>query len=301
MIDMKIYKSGFIAIVGAPNAGKSTLLNGILKEKISITSKKPQTTRNRILGILNLPSSQLIFIDTPGVHKTKAILNVKMVDTALSAVKDADIILLIADISKPDPDSEKILINRIKKIQKPVILVLNKIDIVKKEKILRQIDKWVKLCNFKSIVPISAKKNIQIDNLISEMEKLLPEGPMFFPKDAFTDMPERFIAAEMIREKVFRFTGDELPYSTAVTIESFKENMKGKPIVKIDATVHVERASQKGMIIGKNGSKLKEIGTYARKDIEKMTGTKVFLKLFVRVQKNWSKDTRALRKFGYLG
>ncbi len=294
------YKSGIISIIGAPNVGKSTLLNMMLKEKISITSRKPQTTRNKILGILNLPSSQLIFIDTPGIHKTKSVFNAKLVGVAVNSLQEADVILLVVDVSKHDTYSENILLDNIKKLTKPIILALNKIDIIKKENILKEIDNWRNLYDFKSIVPISAKKNIQIDELISEIEKKLEKGPLLFPEDYITDMPQRFIAAEMIREKVFRYTGDEIPYSTAVTIETFSEETNNdKPIIKISAVIHVERDSQKGIIIGKNGLKLKEIGIEARKDIEKMTGVKVFLKLFVRIQKNWSNDIKAMYNFGY--
>ncbi len=292
------FRSGFVAIMGSPNVGKSTLLNQMLGEKISITSKKPQTTRNRILGVVHRPSSQLVFIDTPGIHKAKRPLNIRIVDAALSALGDVDIVLVMVDVANPDPDSETFLINKLKKIKKPVVLALNKTDLVKKPTLFSIIDKWAKVYSFEAIIPISAILGGQIEELVEAMEALLPKGPAFFPEDTLTDLPERFIAAEMIREKVFRLTGQEIPYSTAVTLDSFSEEKKGA-LVKIHATIHVERASQKGMIIGKNGSKLKMIGTEARKEIERMVGTKVFLKLFVRVHKNWSKDTKALRKFGY--
>jgi len=270
----------------------------MLGEKISITSKKPQTTRNRILGVVHRPSSQLVFIDTPGIHKAKRPLNIRIVDAALSALGDVDIVLVMVDVANPDPDSETFLINKLKKIKKPVVLALNKTDLVKKPTLFSIIDKWAKVYSFEAIIPISAILGGQIEELVEAMEALLPKGPAFFPEDTLTDLPERFIAAEMIREKVFRLTGQEIPYSTAVTLDSFSEEKKGA-LVKIHATIHVERASQKGMIIGKNGSKLKMIGTEARKEIERMVGTKVFLKLFVRVHKNWSKDTKALRKLGY--
>ncbi|MBW2574113.1 MAG: GTPase Era [Deltaproteobacteria bacterium] len=297
--DKKVdFRSGFVAIMGSPNVGKSTLLNQLLGEKISITSKKPQTTRNRILGVVHRPSSQLVFIDTPGIHKAKRPLNIRIVDAALSALGDVDIVLVMVDVANPDPDSETFLINKLKKIKKPVVLALNKTDLVKKPALFSIIDKWAKAYSFEAIIPVSAILGDQIEELVEAMEALLPKGPAFFPEDTLTDLPERFIAAEMIREKVFRLTGQEIPYSTAVTLDSFSEEKKGA-LVKIHATIHVERASQKGMIIGKNGSKLKMIGTEARKEIERMVGTKVFLKLFVRVHKNWSKDTKALRKFGY--
>ncbi len=292
------YKSGFTAIIGAPNAGKSTLLNRLLGEKISITSQKPQTTRNRILGVRHDRASQIVFIDTPGVHKTKKQFNVKIVEEALQAMGDVDILLVLVDVSTPDPESESFLVEKLKLQKRPVILALNKIDLVKKPVLLEIIDKWKDTYGFESIVPISAKHGDQMDKLISNMIRILPEGPPFFPEDTLTDMPMRFIAAELIREKVFRLTGQEIPYATAVTVDTFSSEKNGT-LTKIHATIHVERDSQKGIIIGKKGSKLKKIGEDARTEIEKMVGTKVFLKLFVRVQKNWSSDTKALRKLGY--
>ncbi len=295
---LKDFRSGFVAIVGAPNVGKSTLLNQMMGEKISITSKKPQTTRNRILGVVHRPASQLIFIDTPGIHKAKRPLNIRIVDAALSALGNVDIVLIMIDVANPDPDSEAFIVKKLEKIKQPVVLVLNKIDLVNKPALLNIMDRWAKAYSFEAIIPVSAITGNQIDELIAAMETLLPEGPPYYPEDTITDMPERFIAAEMIREKVFRLTGQEIPYSTAVSVHSFSEEKKGG-LVKIHATIHVERSSQKGMIIGKNGSKLKMIGTEARKEIERMVGTKVYLKLFVRVHKNWSKDAKSLRRFGY--
>ncbi len=293
----KKFRAGFIAIVGAPNVGKSTLLNQVLGEKISITSRKPQTTRNRIVGIVHRPNSQLIFIDTPGIHRARRSLNIRIVDAALSALGDVDVVLVMIDVEKPDPESEAFLVTKLKKQKRPVVLALNKIDLIEKPELLSIIDSWSKSYAFEAIIPISAILGHQIDGLLDAMEALLPESPPLYPDHALTDMPERFIAAEMIREKVFRLTGQEIPYATAVTVESFSEERKN--LVKIHATIHVERTSQKGMIIGKNGSRLKMIGTEARKEIERMVGTKVYLKLFVRVHKNWSKDTKALRRFGY--
>ncbi|MBW2591694.1 MAG: GTPase Era [Deltaproteobacteria bacterium] len=292
------FRSGFIALVGAPNAGKSTLLNRMLGEKVSITSKKPQTTRNRIIGVVHRPAAQLVFIDTPGVHKARSPLNVRIVEVALSTLADVDLVLIIVDASQADSESESLMVEKLKERKQSVILALNKIDLVEKPRLLKLIDQWTHAFDFKAIVPISARHGQQVEDLLSAMEGMLPEGPPFFPEDTLTDVPERFIAAEMIREKVFRLTGQEIPYSTAVTIDSFKEEKKGA-LVKIYATIHIERDSQKGIIIGKQGSKLKQIGEASRKEIERMLGARVFLKLFVRVQKNWSKDTRALRKFGY--
>lgn len=294
----KNFRSGFVAIIGAPNVGKSTLLNQLLGEKISITSKKPQTTRNRILGVVHRPSAQLIFMDTPGIHKARRPLNIRIVDSALSSLGNVDIVLVMVDAANPDVESEALIVKKLKEIKQPVVLVLNKIDLVKKPALLAIMEDWSNAYPFESIIPVSAILGTQIEQLVQVMEVLLPKGPPYFPEETITDLPERFIAAEMIREKVFRLTGQEIPYSTAVSIDSFSEEKKGA-LVKIHATIHVERSSQKGMIIGKNGSKLKMIGTEARKEIERMVGTKVFLKLFVRVHKNWSKDTKALRRFGY--
>ncbi|WP_035276789.1 GTPase Era [Desulforegula conservatrix] len=290
------HKCGFIAIVGAPNAGKSTLLNKIIGEKIAITSKKPQTTRNRILGILNRPSSQMIFVDTPGVHKTNKVFNARIVDTAISAMGDADLILLVVDASESDREAEDYTATKLREFNKPVILVLNKTDIVHKPALLEMIKKWTWKYEFLEIIPVSAEKGDQVDVLIDSMEKALPESPALFPEDQLTDLPERFLCAEIIREKVFRLTGDEIPYATAVTIEVFSEEAK---LVRIEAAIHVERDSQKGIIIGKGGLKLKEIGSAARADLEVFLGTKVFLQTFVRVQKNWTRDGKSLRNFGY--
>jgi GTP-binding protein Era len=293
-----VHHSGFITIIGAPNAGKSTLLNRILGKKISITSKKPQTTRNRILGIRHHPHSQMIFLDTPGIHKAKNPLNARIVETAIATLTEAEIILLIVDAFAPDYESEQILIETLKPLSCPLVLALNKIDKVEKPVLLNIIDNWQQNQAFTATVPISAKYGTQVNELIEELQNQLPQGPPYFPKESLTDMPERFIAAEMIREKAFRLTGQEIPYAIAVTIESFKEEMN-QNLIRIHATLHVERNSQKGILIGKHGSKLRQIGEAARKEIQPMLGCRVFLKLFVRVQKNWSKDTKALRKFGY--
>jgi GTPase len=292
------FKSGFVAIVGAPNVGKSTLLNRMLGQKISITSNKPQTTRNRILGVLDRPAAQMIFLDTPGVHRASKPLNVRIVDVALAAVVDVDLVLVMADGTAPNSDAEQYLVQKLDALNTPILLALNKIDAMAKPDLLAQIAAWSQRFNFEAVVPISALKGDQVDDLVAAMEKALPNGPALYPPGTLTDMPERFIAAEMIREKAFRLTGEEIPYAVAVTVDDFIEGKKGQ-LIKINATIHVERDSQKGMIIGKGGLKLKAIGQAAREEIERMLGTKVFLKLFVRVQKNWSNDTKALRKFGY--
>jgi len=292
------FKSGFVAIIGAPNVGKSTLLNRLIGQKIAITSKKPQTTRHRILGVVHLPGAQMIFLDTPGIHRAKGPLNVRMVEVALKVLGDVDLIVFIIDAASADNASEEIILESLKKRDLPVILAINKVDLVKKGKLLPLMEEWDAAYPFQTIVPISALNGTQIDELVKEMVALLPEGPKYYPEENITDMPERFIAAEMIREKVFRLTEQEIPYGVAVTVESFKER-PGKNLVDIMATIHVERESQKPMIIGKGGKMLKRIGEQARKDIERMVGCKVFLKLWVRVQKKWTRDAAAIRRFGY--
>ncbi len=292
------FKSGYVSILGAPNAGKSTLLNRMLGEKISITSKKPQTTRNRILGVLHRTKSQMVFFDTPGVFQAKDKLNVRIVDTALSALGDADLVLVVVDVSRPDPNAERYLVKRLKSQKQPVVLAMNKIDLIEKSGLLEIIAKWSSVYGFKDVVPISAQYGTQVEDLITAIEKILPNGPPFFPEDTLTDVSERFIVAELIREQVFRMTGEEIPYATAVTVDTFKAKKEGR-LISIEATIHLERDSQKGIVIGKHGGKLKQIGTQSREQIEQLLGTKVFLKLFVRIQKNWRKDTKAIRRFGY--
>lgn len=292
------FRSGFVAIVGAPNAGKSTLLNRILGEKISITSKKPQTTRNRILGVAHRPASQMVFIDTPGVHQARGELNTRIVEVALAALADVDLVLLMADLDTPAPASEDILIKALKRLHCPVLLALNKIDLIPRNDVLPAIATWSERHPFREILPVSAQTGDAIDRLLAVMETYLPPGPPFFPEDSLTDLPYRFLVAELIREKAFRLTGQEIPYAVAVTIDTFKEDTPGK-LTRIEATIHVERDSQKGIVIGKKGAKLKQIGAAARKDIEALLACRVYLKLFVRVQKNWSQDTKALRRFGY--
>jgi len=292
------FKSGFVALAGAPNAGKSTLLNRLLGQKISITSKKPQTTRNRILGVFHGPDLQIVFFDTPGVFAAKDRLNIRMVNAALSAWADADLILVLVDAADPSPDAERFLVKSLGKQKRPVILALNKIDRVEKKTLLAMIDQWSKAHDFKALVPISARHGTQVGELVEAMAAVLPHGPPYFPADTVTDVSERFLAAELIREQVLRQTGEEIPYAAAVTVDAFKEKKEGR-LIKIEATIHLERDSQKGIVIGRQGAKLKQIGTRAREQIERLLGARVYLRLFVRVQKNWRKDSRAIRKFGY--
>jgi len=292
------YRSGFIAIVGAPNVGKSTLLNYILGQKVSIISRKPQTTRNRVSGIYHQADCQMIFLDTPGIHQSDKLLNQRMVEIAFAAAADVDILLIVIDAANPDAHSEKLLFDHLEQQKHPVILAINKIDCLQKKDLLPLIQKYTHHYPFKTIVPISAKTGQQVEILIQEMKKCLPGGPPYYPEDHITDLPERFIASEIIREKIFQLTSKEIPYSVAVTVEQFKEKSDGS-IIHIQAVIHVERDSQKGIIIGKNGSMLKRIGTRARQEIERMVGVQVMLKLFVKVQKNWASDKQALSRFGY--
>lgn len=291
-----INRSGFVGIIGAPNAGKSTLLNQVLGQKISITSKKPQTTRDRILGIINRPASQIVFLDTPGIHKSTTLLNQRIVDQAMQAMEDVDLILFMVDTTSRNYSAEKLIISRLEKAGKPVVLGLNKIDLAKKASVFALVDEFKALYEFKAIIPVSAKQGTQVDSLIEEVESLLPQGPPLYPEETFTDVSEKFMVSEIIREKVFRLTGMEIPYSSAVTVDAFEVEKK---LIVIHASIHLVRNSQKGIIIGKQGSMLQRIGSNARKDIEEMLGSKVLLKLFVKVTKDWVSNERRLSEFGY--
>ena len=291
------FRSGFVSIIGRPNVGKSTLLNRILGDKIVITSDKPQTTRNRIQGIHNLPGSQMVFIDTPGIHRAKSKLNKYMVDVALSSIKEVDVILFLVEADAKPANQEGMILELLADADAPVLLVINKIDLVEKEILLERLSAYAALYPFREIVPISALSGDGVERLVEVVRGYIPEGPPYFPDDILTDLPERFVVAEMIREKVFRLTHDEVPYSVAVVVESFKERADG--LVSIAAVINVERESQKGIVIGRKGEMLKRIGMQARREIEELLDTKVFLELFVRVSREWSENTRMLKEFGY--
>ncbi len=290
------FRSGFAAIIGAPNAGKSTLLNQVLGQKISITSKKPQTTRDRILGIVNRTGSQIVFVDTPGIHRSGTLLNQRIVDQALQAVEDVDLVLFMVDAVSMNHAAENMILSRLKLAGKPVLLVLNKIDLAEKQAVFERTKALTPMFEFTAVVPISARQNIQVDRLMDEVETHLPRGPRLYPEDTFTDVTEKFLVKEIIREKVFRLTGMEIPYSSAVTVDAFEVE---KRCIVIHASIHVVRNSQKGIIIGKKGSMLSAIGTRARQDMEKMLGKKVLLKLFVKVTRDWVSNQRMLNEFGY--
>ena len=290
-----LFKSGFVGIIGKPNVGKSTLFNCIIGEKVAITTHKPQTTRNRIVGIKNSDRGQIIFLDTPGIHRAKTPLNRYMVSTAFNTFADVDVILFIVDAETPFGEED---VNSMKNTTVPVILLINKIDLVEKERLLPLIDELKDLHSFRDIIPLSALKEFNVDTLVNVIWNLLPEGPKYFPEDMFTDSSERFLAAEIIREKVMLLTHQEIPYSTAVVLESFKEDER-KNLIRMRATINVEKNSQKGIIIGKKGSMLKEIGKQARLEMEKFFGTRIFLELFVRVSKDWTRNERMLTELGY--
>ena len=295
---MNEFRSGFISIVGPPNVGKSTLLNRILGTKITITSNRPQTTRNRILGIKNLENAQLIFFDTPGIYQPKSLFGKYMVDVALASCKDVDLILLMVEAGHSIGEKDHHVLEFRSKLSFPVILLINKVDRVKRENLLPLIDAYSHLFEFSQIIPISALSGDGIDRLMGEILTVLPKGPQYFPEDMITDQPERFLVAEIIRETVIRNTYQEIPYAVAVSTEEFKEKADRNLIV-IRAIIHVEKSSQKGIIIGKKGAALKKIGSDARKKIEDFLGAKVYLECWVNVEKNWSKSQTALKKLGY--
>ena len=294
-----MFKSGFIGLIGRPNVGKSTLFNAIIGEKVSIIADKPQTTRNKITGIKNLPDAQLIFLDTPGIHKAKTPLNRAMVRTARESFNDADILLMMVEAGSGVHSQDIFLIETLAEIHIPVFLVINKIDLIEKNLLLPLIDKFRTLYNYSEIFPVSAVKGDGLDELLQTIKNNLPEGPQYFAEDTFTDATERFIAAEFIREKIMLLTSQEVPYATAVEIDAFKEDEE-KNLIRISATITVEKDSQKAIMIGKKGSMLKNIGTQARLEMEKLFDSKVFLELFVRVKKDWTSSEKMLQEFGLL-
>ena len=290
------HRTAFIAIVGRPNVGKSTLLNSLMGEKIAITSSKPQTTRNRITGILTKGDDQFVFLDTPGMHSPKTKLGDVMVKSVRRTFGESDAVVLVADAAFAPGNIEKGFIEKIKKQEKPALLVLNKTDKVTPERVGEAIKEYSALYDFKSVIPASAINDDGTQIVLDECADFLAESEWFFPEDALTDQPEKQIAAEIVREKILRLLEDEIPHGTAVVIESFEEK---KDLIRIGAVIYCEKASHKGIIIGKRGETLKKIGAYAREDMEEFFGTKVFLETWVKVKENWRENDAYVSNFGY--
>ena len=293
-----IYKSGFVTLIGRPNVGKSTLMNQIIGQKIAITSDKPQTTRNRIQTVYTCEDGQIIFVDTPGIHKAKNKLGEYMVTVAERTLNEVDVILWLVEPSTFIGAGERHIAEQLTRVKTPIILVINKIDTVKKEEILTFIGAYKDICNFAEIVPVSALNGENKENLMKAIFNYLPEGPQFYDEDTITDQPERQIVAELIREKALRLLDEEIPHGIAVSIESMKERKKGN-IVDIDATIVCERDSHKGIVIGKQGAMLKKIGTLARQEIENLLDMRVNLQLWVKVKKDWRDSDFLLKNYGY--
>lgn len=293
----KIYKSGFVTLIGRPNVGKSTLMNHLIGQKIAITSDKPQTTRNKIQTVYTDERGQIIFLDTPGIHKAKNKLGEYMVSVAEHTLKEVDMILWLVEPSTFIGAGERHIAEQLNKVKTPVMLVINKIDTVKREEVLIFIDAYKDICNFEEIIPVSALKDINIEDVKNSIFKYLPEGPQFYDEDTVTDQPMRQIAAELIREKALRRLEDEIPHGIAVVIDQMKERRNG--LIDIDATIVCERDSHKGIVIGKGGAMLKRIGTEARFEIEHLMDAKVNLKLWVKVRKEWRDSELYMKNYGY--
>ncbi|WP_368280068.1 GTPase Era [Lactobacillus sp. RTP31084st1_D4_RTP31084_210423] len=296
MDEKKDYKSGFVALIGRPNVGKSILLNFLVGQKVAIMSPQPQTTRNKISGIYTDDQEQIVFIDTPGIHKPKNKLDDFMDKSSYSALDEVDVVLFMVE-PEPAGKGDQYIAELLKKIKKPVFLVINKIDKVHPDKLLSIIDSYKNLGDFAEIVPISASQGNNVSELIKTIAKYLPEGPQFYDADQLTDRPEYFIVAELIREQVLKLTHEEVPHATAVVVDRMRDHEGGK--LQIEATIYVERPGQKGIIIGKKGQMLKQIGIAARQEIEALLGEKVNLRLWVKVQKNWRSDPAFLKSIGY--
>ena len=294
------FKSGFISIIGRPNVGKSTFLNRVIGQKIAIMSDKPQTTRNKVQGVLTLDESQMIFIDTPGIHKPKHKLGDFMLKVAKNTLREVDVIIFMVNATEPRGKGDEFIIDLLENNTTPVFLVINKIDQVHPDELISIIESYKDKYNFAEIVPISALQGNNVERLLETIQNYLPEGPQYYPADQVTDHPERFIISELIREKVLHLTREEIPHSIAVVIDKIKkEEDTEKDMIRVMATIIVERDSQKGIVIGKRGSLLKEVGTKARHDIEMLLGTKVFLELWVKVQKDWRNKSTHLRDYGF--
>lgn len=294
---MENFKSGFVSVIGRPNVGKSTLINALIGEKIAIMSDKPQTTRNRIMCIYTDKDMQIIFLDTPGIHKPLHKLGEYMVKAAEGTLNEVDAILFVIDATEEFGGGEKYILDRLKNTTKPVILVVNKIDLIDRRLALPIIEKYSSLYDFKSVVPISAKEELNLESLIKEIGKSMPKGPKYYPDDTITDQPERLIISELIREKILHLTRDEIPHAIAVDIEEIRK--LNHEHISIRATIYVERDSQKGIVIGKNGVLLKEIKKRAKRDIKNLLGSKVTLDLWVKVKKDWRDKLNYIHEFGF--
>ncbi|MBR1580871.1 MAG: GTPase Era [Selenomonadaceae bacterium] len=293
---MEKFKSGFAAVIGRPNVGKSTLINRLIGQKIAITSDKPQTTRSRIQCILTVDDAQIIFLDTPGIHKPKFKLGEYMLKAAEGTLKEVDVILFVIDANEKFGGGEKYILERLKSTDRPVVLVVNKLDLIEREKVLPIIAEYSARRNFAAVVPISAADGTNVEALLDEIKKFLPEGPKYYPDDMVTDQPERLIIAELVREQLLHLTEDEVPHSIAVDVEEMMQRPNGDHYIRVH--IYVERESQKGILIGKRGAMLKRVGELARPEIEMMLGTKVFLDLWVKVKKDWRNSAGAIQNFG---
>jgi GTP-binding protein Era len=291
-------KTGFVSFIGRPNAGKSTLLNRLVGTKLAIVSDKPQTTRTRILGVRNYPDAQVVFLDTPGIHRPLHRMNVRMVDTAVDTIREVDVLCLVVDVTEPVGKGDRFVLDLVKDAKAPVFLILNKIDLIKKVRLLPLMQQYSGMGTFAEIVPVSAGTGDNVDRLERAIIDRLPEGEALYPADYLTDQPERFFAAEIVREKLLQFTHAEIPFSSAVVVDKFEEPENPKALLKLYCTIVVDRESQKPIVVGRGGDMIKRIGIAAREDLEKFFDTKVFLDLHVRVKSEWREDEHVLDDIG---
>jgi GTPase len=293
-----VMKAGFVSFIGRPNAGKSTLLNRLVGTKLAIVSDKPQTTRNRILGVRNYPDAQVVFLDTPGIHRPLHRMNVRMVDAAVDTIREVDVLCLVVDVTEPPGKGDRFVLDLVKEAKAPVFLVLNKIDLIKKVRLLPLMQQYSQLATFAEIVPVSAATGDNVDRLERALLDRLPEGEPLYPADYLTDQPERFFAGEIVREKLLQFTRAEIPFSSAVVVDKFDEPEREGGLMKLHCTIVVDRESHKPIVVGRGGEMIKRIGTAAREDLERFFDTKVFLDLHVRVKTEWREDERVLNDLG---
>jgi GTPase len=291
-------KAGFVSLIGRPNAGKSTLLNRLVGTKLAIVSDKPQTTRTRILGVRNYPDAQVVFLDTPGIHRPLHRMNVRMVDAAVETMREVDVLGLVVDVTEPPGKGDRYVLDLLRNVKAPVFLVLNKVDLIKKTRLLPMMQQHHAMGMFAEIVPVSAATGENVDRLERAIIDRLPEGDPLYPADYLTDQPERFFAGEIVREKLLQLTRDEIPFSSAVVVERFEEPESDNAVLKLYCTIVVDRASHKPIVLGRGGDMIKRIGTAAREDLERFFGTRVFLDLHVRVKSEWREDERVLDDLG---